>query len=139
MLVLQDRKEEILSELGDIVGSSAANAIGDMACQQAATVEKFSGTGMDMEAEQLQNRCCVKSSCHISTCLLLSTVIHYYAWLSIGSVQFTQHTADRVRETQLTYFRRPSISEHPPQQHHQMQPKLPQQPQDQPNNGELGT
>ena len=31
---LQDRKEEILSELGDIVGSSAANAIGDMASQQ---------------------------------------------------------------------------------------------------------
>jgi len=53
---LKDRKEEILSELGDIVGSSAANAIGDMACQQAATVEKFAGTGMDMEAEQLQNR-----------------------------------------------------------------------------------
>ena len=31
---LQDRKEEILSELGNIVGSSAANAIGDMASQQ---------------------------------------------------------------------------------------------------------
>ena len=34
---LQDRKEEILSELGDIVGSSAANAIGDMASQQVST------------------------------------------------------------------------------------------------------
>ena len=31
---LQDRKEEILSELGDIVGSTAANAIGDLASQQ---------------------------------------------------------------------------------------------------------
>ena len=33
-ILLQDRKEEILSELGDIVGSTAANAIGDMASQQ---------------------------------------------------------------------------------------------------------
>jgi len=39
---LKDRKEEILSELGDIVGSTAATAIGDLASQQAATREKYS-------------------------------------------------------------------------------------------------
>jgi len=44
---LKDRKEEILSELGDIVGSTAANAIGDMASQQAATREKY---GIEVDA-----------------------------------------------------------------------------------------
>merc|ERR1712222_191576 len=51
---LKDRKEEILSELGDIVGSSAANAIGDMASQQAATREKY---GIDVDdGDDNQNR-----------------------------------------------------------------------------------
>jgi len=38
---LKDRKEEILSELGNIVGPSAANVIGDIAIQQADKDEKF--------------------------------------------------------------------------------------------------
>jgi len=38
---LKDRKEEILSELGNIVGTSAANVIGDIAIQQADKDEKF--------------------------------------------------------------------------------------------------
>jgi hypothetical protein len=51
---LKDRKEEILSELGNIVGSSAANAIGDMASQQAATREKY---GIDVDdGDDNQNR-----------------------------------------------------------------------------------
>merc|ERR1719500_2379495 len=51
---LKDRKEEILSELGDIVGSSAANAIGDLASQQAATREKY---GIDVDdGDDNQNR-----------------------------------------------------------------------------------
>merc|ERR1719158_1730061 len=50
----KDRKEEILSELGDIVGSSAANAIGDLASQQAATREKY-GIELD-DGDDNQNR-----------------------------------------------------------------------------------
>merc|ERR1712088_759902 len=51
---LKDRKEEILSELGDIVGSTAANAIGDLASQQAATREKY---GIEVETvEENQSR-----------------------------------------------------------------------------------
>merc|ERR1712203_1282104 len=43
-----------LSELGDIVGSSAANAIGDTASQQAATREKY---GIDVDdGDDNQNR-----------------------------------------------------------------------------------
>merc|ERR1719447_2408425 len=51
---LKDRKEEILSELGDIVGSTAANAIGDLASQQAATREKY-GIEVD-DGDDNQNR-----------------------------------------------------------------------------------
>lgn len=46
---LKDRKEEILSELGDIVGPTAASTIGNIACQQAATRDKF---GREVEASQ---------------------------------------------------------------------------------------
>ena len=49
MLISQDRKEEILSELGDIVGPTAASTIGNIACQQAATRDKF---GREVEASQ---------------------------------------------------------------------------------------
>merc|ERR1719356_2268381 len=52
---LKDRKEEILSELGDIVGSSAANAIGDLASQQAATREKY-GIEVDTVEENQSRR-----------------------------------------------------------------------------------
>jgi len=52
---LKDRKEEILSELGDIVGSTAANAIGDLASQQAATREKY-GIEVDTVEENQSRR-----------------------------------------------------------------------------------
>jgi len=50
---LKDRKEEILSELGNIVGTSAANCIGDMASQQAENNEKY---GMDLEPPVVKSR-----------------------------------------------------------------------------------
>lgn len=53
---LKDRKEEILSELGDIVGSSAANAIGDLASQQADTREKFGMENVDGAPEAMDSR-----------------------------------------------------------------------------------
>merc|ERR1712013_252576 len=43
---LKDRKEEILSELGNIVGTSNAQAIGDLASEQAASNGRF---GFDLE------------------------------------------------------------------------------------------
>jgi hypothetical protein len=53
---LKDRKEEILSELGNIVGSSAANAIGDLASQQADTGEKFGMENVDGAPEAMGSR-----------------------------------------------------------------------------------
>jgi len=50
---LKDRKEEILSELGSIVGTSNAQAIGDMASQQAASNERF---GLDLETPVIKSR-----------------------------------------------------------------------------------
>jgi len=50
---LKDRKEEILSELGHIVGTSGAQVIGDMASQQAASNERF---GLDLETPVLKSR-----------------------------------------------------------------------------------
>eukprot|EP00092_Neocalanus_flemingeri_P054196 GFUD01063827.1.p1 GENE.GFUD01063827.1~~GFUD01063827.1.p1 ORF type:complete len:955 (-),score=170.59 GFUD01063827.1:2224-5088(-) len=50
---LKDRKEEILSELGSIVGTSNAQVIGDMASQQAASNERF---GLDLEAPEIKSR-----------------------------------------------------------------------------------
>jgi len=50
---LKDRKEEILSELGSIVGTTNAQAIGDMASQQAASNERF---GLDLETPVIKSR-----------------------------------------------------------------------------------
>ena len=50
---LKDRKEEILSELGNIVGTSNAQAIGDLASEQAASNERF---GFDLETPELKSR-----------------------------------------------------------------------------------
>jgi len=50
---LKDRKEEILSELGNIVGTSNAQAIGDLASEQAASNERF---GFDLETPDLKSR-----------------------------------------------------------------------------------
>ena len=50
---LKDRKEEILSELGNIVGTSNAQAIGDLASEQAASNERF---GFDLETPDIKSR-----------------------------------------------------------------------------------
>jgi len=50
---LKDRKEEILSELGNIVGTSNAQAIGDIASEQAATNERF---GFDLDPSNGKSR-----------------------------------------------------------------------------------
>ena len=100
---LQDRKEEILSELGDIVGSSAANAIGDLACQQAATVEKFS-SGTDMEADQLQDRCCVKYNFNLSTSFNSHPLLcmAYHGVRTVHTAHSTQGAGDTAHLFQET-------------------------------------